>query len=248
MKIIAHRGASGEYPENSLLAFEQAIVQGADAIELDVHFHAPSNCFVVIHDHFVDNVTQKNGDINHFSLTALTALTIGCAQHIPTLAQALHYINGRVLVNLEIKTVPQSTTELNALLTSLQAQLTQAQQQFNFSPKQILLSSFDHQLMIACQRFMPQYAVAALIAHNPVDMGESLISLNIYAVNPAIDCLSADLITHLSEADIKIWVYTVDREEDILRCLALNVDGIFTNFPKHSRKVINEFHARQINN
>lgn len=36
MQIIAHRGASGEYPENTLLAFRQALAQGADAIELDV--------------------------------------------------------------------------------------------------------------------------------------------------------------------------------------------------------------------
>ncbi|WP_286271101.1 glycerophosphodiester phosphodiesterase [Thalassotalea hakodatensis] len=246
MKIIAHRGASGEYPENSLLAFEQAIIQGADGIELDVHYHAPSNCFVVIHDYFVDKTTQNYGHINRYSLPELTALALGYAQHIPTLTQTLRHIDGRVMVNIEIKTVPQDKTELSALLNSLQVHLTEAVTQCNFSSTQILLSSFDHQLISACQQFMPQYAVAALIAHNPHDLGASLISLNVDAVNPAIDCLSADLVHHLTEADIKIWVYTVDREEDILRCLALNVEGIFTNFPKQSQKIVSDFHARQL--
>ena len=48
MKVIAHRGASGEYPENSLLAFEKAIEQKADAIELDARFHESSE-FILLH-------------------------------------------------------------------------------------------------------------------------------------------------------------------------------------------------------
>lgn len=241
MKVIAHRGASGEYPENSLLAFEQAMIQGADAIELDVHYHAPSNCFVVIHDHFVDKTTQERGHINSFSLSLLTTLTIGSGQCIPTLAQVLHAINGRVLVNIEVKTVAQNEAELNTLLISLQAHLSEAERHFNFTATQIVISSFDHYLLTACQQLMPHYAVSALIAHNPIDSGKSLIDLNVYGVNPAIDCLSINLVNQLTQAGLKVWVYTVDRHEDIMRCLTLNVDGIFTNFPKQSQNAIKKY-------
>ena len=53
MKVIAHRGASGEFPENSLLAFEEAIKQQADGIELDAQYHQASGEFVLLHDSYV---------------------------------------------------------------------------------------------------------------------------------------------------------------------------------------------------
>ncbi len=62
---IAHRGASGEYPENTLLAFEKAILQRADAIELDVWL-TKDDQVVVIHDETVDRTTDGTGKVSNF--------------------------------------------------------------------------------------------------------------------------------------------------------------------------------------
>ena len=59
MLVIAHRGASRRFPENSLLAFEQAILQAADGIELDVHFHPQSQQYIVLHDAYLEKTTNS---------------------------------------------------------------------------------------------------------------------------------------------------------------------------------------------
>ena len=84
MKIIAHRGASGEFPENSLLAFEQAIQQKADGIELDVHFHDQSQQFIVLHDIYLDKTTNGQGHYNLYSIAKLTQLSLGQNQKLLT--------------------------------------------------------------------------------------------------------------------------------------------------------------------
>ncbi|WP_286233844.1 glycerophosphodiester phosphodiesterase [Thalassotalea sediminis] len=238
MILFAHRGASGEFPENSLLAFEQAIEQGADAIELDVQFHLPSQKLIVIHDHFVDKTTPQQGHINHFSLTELSQMPLGKGQYLLSLTQALSAISGRVLVNVELKTTPQNIQQSRNLVSALDTELKQAICQFNYKPEQLIISAFDHQLLVDCYRQMPAFNYAALIAHNPIDNGLSLLDERFFAINLAIDCLSPQLVSRLKAAHKKVFVYTVDKQEDIKQCWSLSVDGIFTNFPKISRNII----------
>ncbi len=74
MQIIAHRGASGSYPENTLLAIEQALLAKADGIEIDVF--CVENQLVVIHDENVSRTTNGTGLLQDFTLQAITAT--GC--------------------------------------------------------------------------------------------------------------------------------------------------------------------------
>ena len=87
MQIIAHRGASGEYPENTMLAIEQAIAQGADAIELDVF--AVQGELIVIHDHHLQRTTNGKGSIYQYSVEQLKQFDAGKGERIPALAQVL---------------------------------------------------------------------------------------------------------------------------------------------------------------
>ena len=66
MLNIAHRGFSGNYPENTMLAFEKAIEAGADGIELDVHFTKDGE-IVVIHDERVDRTSDGEGYVVDFT-------------------------------------------------------------------------------------------------------------------------------------------------------------------------------------
>ena len=73
MKVFAHRGFSGKYPENTMLAFEKAVEAGADGIELDVHLSADGE-LVIIHDELVDRTTDGTGLVGSKTLAELKAL------------------------------------------------------------------------------------------------------------------------------------------------------------------------------
>ena len=70
MKVFAHRGFSGKYPENTMLAFEKAVEVGADGIELDVHLSADGE-LVIIHDELVDRTTDGTGLVGSKTLAEL---------------------------------------------------------------------------------------------------------------------------------------------------------------------------------
>jgi glycerophosphoryl diester phosphodiesterase len=239
MKIIAHRGASGEFPENSLLAFEQAILQEADGIELDVHFHTPSQQFIVLHDQYLDEITKAQGQINQYSLDELTQLPLGQKQKLITLSQALAAIAGRTLVNIEVKSACSDKSILNLHLSVLKSQIHHAIEQQGFSSQQFVLSSFNHHMIKQSKCILPDIATAALIAHNPLDVACFAKALKCTVINPAIECLDQALVTKAHQLGLKVWVYTVDRKEDIDFCQQINVDAIFTNFPKKVRNYLN---------
>ncbi len=238
MKIIAHRGASGEFPENSLLAFEQAIVQGADGIELDVHFHHASKQFIVIHDAYVNKTTNGQGHYNDYSLEQLTQLALGENQYLVTLEQVLAHIAGRLLINIEIKTTSVSKADINQQLNLLNQLLLKATQVYGFTFEQFVLSSFNHPMILACKNICQHISTAALIAHSPLDSKQLAQQLHCQGVNQDIASLTENFVDDIHSLGLEVWVYTVDKLEDISICLAFGVDAIFTNFPKNSRDLL----------
>ena len=106
---IAHRGASGIVPENTLAAFKKAIEIGVDAIELDLHGTADGE-IVVIHDPSLDRTTNLSGPINQTTLETIKQADAGAwfnpqfvGEAIPTLAEALVCIADKAMTVLEIK-------------------------------------------------------------------------------------------------------------------------------------------------
>ena len=95
---FAHRGASSDYPENTLLAFEEGIKCGASGIELDVH-KTKDNKIVVIHDEEVERTFKGKGLVKDFTLRELKELQTRRALFegvqgtgIPTLEEVLNLI------------------------------------------------------------------------------------------------------------------------------------------------------------
>src|ERR1035437_9526630 len=104
IEIIAHRGASVERPENTLVAFSRAIELGADAVELDVHLSA-DGVLMVHHDavpHDAPSPALAHRDIRTLTVEELGAFRVG-GQPIPTLAQVSDAVGERVRVYCELK-------------------------------------------------------------------------------------------------------------------------------------------------
>lgn len=106
---IAHRGASDKYPENTLLAFEQALALQADAVECDVHLTADGEV-VVIHNATVERTTNGRGEVAAMSLEELRRLDAGswknsrfAGQRIPTLGEVIELVRGRAQLFVELK-------------------------------------------------------------------------------------------------------------------------------------------------
>lgn len=102
MEIIAHRGAAYEAPENSLAAFELAIVQGADRIELDVQLTRDGHA-VVLHDPSTERLGDRRIEVEFSSLEEVRSVRLSNGERIPTLDEACEVAKGRCLLDVEIK-------------------------------------------------------------------------------------------------------------------------------------------------
>ena len=109
VNIVAHRGFSGQYPENTLIAFIKAIELGVEIIEFDVHMTADGQ-LVVIHDETLDRTTNGTGRVSDLALTEIVTLNAGSwfsadfsEQRVPTLAETLNLIAGRTRLNIQLK-------------------------------------------------------------------------------------------------------------------------------------------------
>ena len=100
MKNFAHRGFSGKYPENTMLAFRKALECGADGIEMDVQLTKDGE-LVVIHDERVDRTTNGTGNVRDYTLEELQKLDASYIyseevgfQTIPTFDEYCRWVAG----------------------------------------------------------------------------------------------------------------------------------------------------------
>lgn len=107
--VIAHRGASDRFPENTLIAFQEALEQGADGVECDVHLTADGEV-VVIHDSTVDRTTDGSGVVAEMTLAQIEQLDAGSWKHgrfagqrVPTLHQVAELVRDRAQLFIELR-------------------------------------------------------------------------------------------------------------------------------------------------
>lgn len=228
MLIIAHRGASGHAPENTLAAMDKALALGADAIELDLQ--CVEGTLVVLHDRYLHKTTNGKGPLSAQTLASLAQLDAGEGERVPTLWQVLERVAGRCDFNLELK--GHDTVE------PLLAILQRAEKELGYRPEQFLISSFHHPLLAQVKAARPDLAIGALIASLPQDYAAFGTALGADSINVDVDFVNQALVDDAHGRGLKVFVYTVDQPEDIRAMAALGVDGIFSNYPDHSRQLL----------
>lgn len=221
MKIFAHRGVSGHYPENTLQAFAAALATGCHGIELDVFLHAGE--LVVIHDRQVDRTTNGSGLLDDFSREALFQLDAGNGQPIPTLWQVLQLCANQLEINIELKG--------HNTAAALVALLSRAQSELGLRLETILVSSFHHPLLQQLKAMMPQIRVGVLIAHYPLDGVRIAEELSAVSINCDRGFVDEALVTQAHHAGLQLYVYTVNYPRELLALRDIGVDGVFCNYP-----------------
>ncbi|UJF21772.1 glycerophosphodiester phosphodiesterase [Shewanella sp. OMA3-2] len=227
MLIFAHRGASGYHPENTLVAMQAALDMGAEAIELDVH--NVEGQLVVFHDRRLEGKSNGKGLIRHASLNQLAKLNVK-RQPIPTLWQVLELIQGRCIVNIELKG--------DDTVSPLLALYPQAISVLGFKPEQLLMSSFNHPYLAQIKQTLPTAYVAPLLGGIPLDLAKSVTDLQAYSVHIDLSFISQALIDDAHQRGAKVYVYTVDNPDDIRALKAIGVDGVFSNYPDKAKAAL----------
>lgn len=225
MQIIAHRGASGSYPENTLLAIEQALLAKADGIEIDVF--CVEHELIVIHDQNVSRTTNGHGFLQDFTLKQLQKLDAGSGQQIPTLWQVLQLVNNQTLLNIELKGADTAAPLLHLL--------NKAETELGTEPDKLLISSFNHHLLKYIKTQRPDLKTGALTASLPLDYAAFASELAAWSVNCDKDFINQQMVLDAHQRGLKVLVYTVNDAATAKKMQQLGVDGIFCNYPLEAR-------------
>ncbi len=225
MKVFAHRGASGDFPENTKSAILEALKVDVDGIEVDIQ--SSLDDYMVIHDSWLDRTTSGKGRVSNFTAHELSKLDAGNGEKIPTLQQLFDWNNNKSLLNIELK----HTFALERFV----AQLEQNIEAKKISKANILVSSFDHHQLQWLKNKLPWLKIGALTSSIPINYAKFASDLNAYSVHADKTFINKAFVEDAKKRGLKIYAYTVDREEDIALMLEYGIDGIFTNYPARTK-------------
>jgi len=220
--VLAHRGARGHAPENTLAAFDKAIELKAPWVELDVQLHADQ--LWVFHDQRLERCTNGKGWLADHKVEALRQLDAGGGQRIPYLREVLHHLKGRISVNVELKTGDGTAA---AVATALREAVASG-----WKPAQFLVSSFHLPELREFKRRMPEVPLGVLLCGVPLHLAAAATELGAQVLSVDRDFAEPELIADAHSRGMKVYVFTVNEREDIARFRAQGVDGVFTDFPE----------------
>ena len=226
-KIIAHRGFSAAYPENTMLAFEKAIAAGSDGIELDVHLTADRQ-IVVIHDETTQRTTGVSGIVGEMTIAQLRTLDAGSGEKIPTLEEYLNLaLPAGVLSNIELKNSIIPYDGLERLLIGLLRERR---------AENVVLSSFNHHSVLECKRLAPEIRCGFLCESWLIDPGAYTSGHAIECYHPMYCSLTDAAIAELHAHGIEVNAYTVNDPKAIRRlALEHKIAGLITDDPAAAR-------------
>lgn len=237
--IFAHRGASAHAPENTLAAFELAVRQGADAIELDAKLTADGQV-VVIHDRTVDRTTEGTGKVARLPLAALRELDAGShfdvafrRERIPTLAEVFEAVGRETYINIELTNYAQLIDRLPEKAAGLVKR--------HGMGGRVLFSSFNPLALLKIGRLVPEAPLGLLAL--PGKAGALFRSqagrlIPHQALHPEKGNVTPALVEWVHQSQRRVHVYTVNEPESMRRLISWKVDGIITDDPVLARQVL----------
>lgn len=222
MLKIAHRGARGYEPENTLKSFQKALDLHADGIELDVHLSSDGH-LIVIHDETIDRTTNGKGYINTFTLAELKTFLIDDQYEIPTLKEVFDLVNKKCLINIELKGLG-TADKVAALIEEYIAD-----QNWNYG--HFIVSSFNWDLLQETSNLNSNIAIGVLTEE---DVEKALAFAEVIeaeAIHPDYQLLNLENVQEMQEKGFLVLPWTVNNPEDIQKIKSYQVDGIISDFP-----------------
>ena len=238
-KNFAHRGFSGKYPENTLLAFQKAIEAGADGAELDVQLTKDGEV-VIIHDETIDRTTDGKGyvvDYTYDELSKFDASYIYRGQmgfnKIPTLREYFELVKDLdFITNVELK------TGINEYL-GIEEKVYDLIKEFKLE-KKVIISSFNHFSVLRMKKIAPELKYGFLSEDWIINAGAYTASHNVQCYHPRFNNLIPEVVEELKKNGLEINTWTVNKEEDIRDLINKKIDILIGNYPDLIKQIINE--------
>ena len=232
---IAHRGASGIAPENTVAAFKKAIETGVDAVELDLHGTADGEV-VVMHDASLDRTTDHQGPVNQIALETIKRADAGgwfaaefAGEPVPTLTEALECIGEDAIALLEIK---------DPMIAEAVVAKVRETQTLNLT----VIISFHTDVLQTVRSLEPRIPTGWLIGDNkdrvpPERLCQQLGELGCSLLNVNHRRITAEFAYEVRRRGISLWCWTVDDISRMREMKAFGVQGITSNYPERFSQV-----------
>ncbi len=238
--LIAHRGLSARFPENTMAAFRAAADAGAEMLELDVGLSSDGQV-VVLHDATLDRTTDGRGELSGQPWSALAALDAGAwfdpafaGERLPLLSQVLDELGGRIAINVEIK--PEAVH--SALAGGIEEQVVAMVRQRGLQPR-VTVSSFEPGAVARVHRLDPSIRTAVLY-HTELEL-DPVALVTLFGAD-GLHCnrhhVTAAAVGALHERGLYVGVYTANEAGELRRLRDLGVDAIFTDDVTAAREAL----------
>ena len=242
-KNFAHRGFSGKYPENTILAFKKAIEAEADGIELDVQLTKDGE-IVIIHDETIDRTTDGKGEVVSYTYEELSKFDASYIYRgkvgfnkIPTLREYFELIKDtNIITNIELK------TGINEYI-GIEEKVWDLIKEFNLT-KRVIISSFNHYSILRMKKIAPELKYGLLSETWIINAGEYTKNLGVECYHPHFANMTEDIVKEIKSYGIEINTFTVNKKEQIYDMLNKGIDIIIGNFPDLTKKVILEYKTK----
>lgn len=220
---IGHRGAMGHITENTISSIKKALELNCDMIEIDV-YRIKSGELMVFHDHTLDRLTDKKGNIEDYSFKELRDIKINNNHLIPTLQEVIQTIQRKAILNIELK---GSNTAIGSY------KIIEKYIEKGWTKEDFVISSFRWDELEIISQQKTSIPIAVLIGQEPINsILPFALKLNAAAINPYYKLLTIDNVIAIKDLGLKIYPWTVNNTSDIQLLKELKVDGIITNFPE----------------
>ena len=213
MLVIAHRGASAAAPENTPEAFELADRLGADGVELDVRWWAPTARpprLVVAHDPLPDDPEHVDS--------------------LPDLHDVLDACGSRMLVNVEIKN-GDASGPIDPSMAAVGATVQALRDRAADRGDRWLISSFSPETVGHLRRTAPEFPTALLVEGLDVATIDSAARAGHQAIHPDVEASSSELVRHGHDLGLMVTAWTCNDADRIVELAAWGVDAVCTDVP-----------------
>lgn len=231
-KVMAHRGASTEAPENTMAAFQKAIDDMADYIELDVQL-TNNGEVIVMHDSNAYRTTGVDANIVNMTYKEVKTLDAGSwfsdeyvGENVPSLKEVLELTQGKIKLNIELKPADNGTA-----LAKNTVQLIEKYNMVN----DCVITSFSESALKAVKTYNQEIKVGYILSAAYGDFYD-MKNVDFFSVNAAF--LSKRTIDAIHNSGKQVYAWTVNNKESIKNLTNKGVDGIITDNPVLARETI----------
>lgn len=238
VRVIAHRGFSGKYPENTLLAFEKAIEIGVDEIEFDVKM-TKDGYPVIMHDETVERTTNGKGRVCDLTLNQIKKMRVilsGASEVVPTFEEALKIIPEKIDLNIHTLSNPLLIEKVTKILLKEER------------VKNCYLA-IESSMIPFARKIYPEIRMCNMRGQTDpwkyIEETKKWKCERLQFFTPSYE-VSEEMVKRAHSYGIFVNVFYADTEQDMKKYIRIGVDAILTNYPDILISLVSKWKTRNI--